>query len=374
MTEPGGPSPSTIRLGDSGPPVRDVQERLARLVHADLPADGRFGPETLAAVREFQRQRGLPADGIVGRETWQALTEAAYALGDRLLWHSRKPMRGDDVRELQTRLNQLGFHAGPEDGIFGRLTRAAVEEFQRNTGLAVDGVVGDGTITSLRRLRRDHQSPGVGTRVREREALRRLVGRGLPGARILVDPGFGVADPGPLGPAGERGEEVTWALATRVAGRLAAMGAEATLSRGPQTTPSPSERARLANDLGVDIVLGIGLNAYPNDRAGGAATYYFGSPHSVSEAGRRLAEQVHERMIDGGWLPDCRVHPVTWTLLRDTRMPAAIVEPGFLTSPRDAARLTDPHWQDALADALADAVNQFFLAPGSRRADLAAAP
>lgn len=361
-----------LRLGDNGAAVRDVQARLQRLVETSLAVDGEFGASTLAALRAFQRQRGLPADGLVGEETWQALIEASYSLGDRLLWHTRRPMRGDDVRELQTLLNQLGFHAGPEDGIFGRLTRSAVEEFQRNAGLTVDGVVGEATVTALRRLRRDHQSPGVGIRVREREELRRLVGRGLPGARVLLDPRFGAAQPGPSSPDGVPAAEVTWGLATRLAGRLAAMGAEATLARGPATTPTPSERARLANDLGVDVVVGLSVNAHGTPAAGGSASYYFGSAQSYSVAGQRLAQQLQDAMVDAGWLPDCRVHPVTWTLLRETRMPAAVVEPGFLTSPRDAARLCDSLWQDTIADALAAALGDFFLAPDARQPSSAA--
>ncbi|QBI20011.1 N-acetylmuramoyl-L-alanine amidase [Egibacter rhizosphaerae] len=357
-------APPRIVAGDEGPAVRDVQERLARIVDPSLPLDGHFGAATLAAVRAFQRRRGLPANGVIGQETWEALVEASYTLGDRLLWHSRTPMRGDDVLELQRRLGQLGFDAGPEDAIFGRLTRAAVEEFQRNTGLAVDGVAGDATIRALMRLQRDHQSPGVSTRVREREALRRLAGRGLPGTRILVDPGFGVGHSGPTSPDGAPGHVVTWEVATRLVGRLAALGAEATLSRGPDTDPPPSERARLANELGSDVVLGIGVNAHHNPRAAGTASYYFGSLHATSEAGRRLAEHIHAGVASAGWLPDCRVHPVTWTLLRETRMPAVITEPGFLTSPRDAARLVDPQWQDSLADALASSLARFFSTSG----------
>jgi peptidoglycan hydrolase-like protein with peptidoglycan-binding domain len=49
------------------PDVRLLQGKLA------IPADGRFGQQTLAAVREFQRRRGLVIDGIVGPATWTAL-------------------------------------------------------------------------------------------------------------------------------------------------------------------------------------------------------------------------------------------------------------------------------------------------------------
>lgn len=354
-----------LRLGDEGPAVTDVQRRLERVAGSgviDGPApavDGRYGPATFGAVRSFQRARGLAADGIVGPETWRSLTEAAYAPGDRLLWHASRLMRGDDVRDLQHRLNRLGFDAGPEDGLFGRLVRAAVEEFQRNVGLPVDGVVGPSTVAALRRSHRDHQSGGLAVGVRQREALRRLSGRGLVGARVLVDPARGGEDPGRTGPAGAREAEVTWDIARRLAARLAARGATAIFSRGPDTGPTGGERARQANALDVDVVVSIAANAHDTPRAKGAATYYFGAPTFVSEPGRQLAERVQEAVVADGWRPDCGIHPMTWPLLRETRMPSVVVHPGFLTSPEDEEALADPQRQDSAAAALTSAVERF---------------
>lgn len=349
-----------IRRGDTGPPVVDVQQRLSRALDEPLTADGVFGDATYAAVRRFQRERHLPADGIVGPETWRALVESGYALGGRLLWHSRRMMRGDDVRELQHRLNQLGFDAGAEDGIFGPLARGAVEEFQRNTGLTVDGVAGPSTVAALRRLLRTHQSGGVGIRAREREWLRGQAGRALAGARVLVDPAHGPGDPGASGPTGLTEAEAAWQISSRLHARLAARGVHVVLSRGPGSNPSGSERARLANEQGVDVALSIGANALAVPQASGASTYYFGAPHFVSEGGYSLASLVQDSMVRSGWTPDCRVHPMTWSILRETRMPTVVAEPGFITSPADEQRLGDPAWQERLADTLVEALAQFF--------------
>ena len=355
-----------IRKGDRGEAVRDIQYRLARLLDRDLVADGVFGDATLALLRQFQRERGLAADGIVGPQTWRALTEASYHLGDRLLWHSSTPARGDDVRDLQHQLNRLGFDAGPEDGIFGHRTRSAVEEFQANAGLVVDGNVGSTTVAALRRLHRGHQSGGVAVKVRQREALRQLAGRGIVGARILIDPARGGEEAGRRGVRGTTEAGVTWEIARRLAARLKARGATTTLTRGPATGASPSSRAKLANDLDVDLVVSIALNAHPNPIAQGAASYYFGAPGYVSEPGRRLAEYAQDEMVRAGWTPDCGVHPMTWPILRETRMPTVVVEPGFLTSPEDEKALCEPGRQDHLAAALGHAVQAFL---GVRDAD-----
>jgi N-acetylmuramoyl-L-alanine amidase len=354
---------SRLRRGAEGPEVTDVQRRLQRIRNHVVTVNGLFDQPTEQAVRQFQRLRGLPADGVVTQETWRILVEAGYTLGDRLLLRTRVPLRGDDVVDLQLRLNQLGFDAGNEDGIFGRATQAAVEEFQRNMGLAVDGRVGPATVQQVRRLRRDHQRAGAGVRARQRERLREWIGQSLTSRRLLIDPAHGPADPGATGPAGAVEADVTWAIASQLAARLNATGASAFLSRGPTTSPSGSERARLANELDVDAVISISTNSLTNQSARGAATYYFGTQQFVSESGQRLAIALLDELVAHDWVPDCRVHPMTWAILRETRMPAVVVEPGFLSSPKDEARLTAPSSQATIAEALLTGMDRFFVAP-----------
>lgn len=66
------PLPRTILRGDVGPEVRRAQT-LLNAKGAALQVDGVFGPKTEAAVRAFQKQKGLAVDGIVGPKTWTAL-------------------------------------------------------------------------------------------------------------------------------------------------------------------------------------------------------------------------------------------------------------------------------------------------------------
>lgn len=69
----GGASP-LLRRGARGDAVAELQRLLTAAGFAAAP-DGIFGPATEAAVKRFQRARGLAADGIVGRMTWGALGE-----------------------------------------------------------------------------------------------------------------------------------------------------------------------------------------------------------------------------------------------------------------------------------------------------------
>jgi hypothetical protein len=62
-----------LRLGMTDPAVRLLQGRLVQLRVATLVIDGEFGPQTEAAVKQFQRRNGLEVDGVAGPLTWKAL-------------------------------------------------------------------------------------------------------------------------------------------------------------------------------------------------------------------------------------------------------------------------------------------------------------
>ncbi len=64
-----------LKNGSKGVAVRGLQRRLldAGYGTGELEIDGRFGPQTEAAVKAFQEVSGLEADGIVGPKTWEAL-------------------------------------------------------------------------------------------------------------------------------------------------------------------------------------------------------------------------------------------------------------------------------------------------------------
>lgn len=351
-----------IRRGHTGPSVQDVQRRLEDLampIGEDVP--GEFGDGTHAAVREFQQSRGLIADGIVGRDTWRSLVEASFSLGDRLLYLTRPMQRGDDVRELQQRLNRLGFDSGQVDGIFGPDTRAATVDFQANAGLVDDGTAGPETIDALRRLHRSHQAVPAAV-VRERHLVTPTTHTTLAGVPVLVDAGHGPDDPGFLSPDGVAEHEVTWAIANRLHGRLAALGARPVLARGPGTNPTVSQRAAQANREGVEAIVSIHCNGLVGSTAArGVSASYFGHAGSTSERGRRLAQLAVQRISETTGTPNCRAHPSTASLLRESRAVAVIVEVGFITHPEEGRLLADSHHQGILAACLTDALSSHLL-------------
>lgn len=128
--QPGFP---VLRRGDHLQAVALVQSLLSdrgfRVV-----ADARFGPQTEDAVRRFQSSSKLRVDGIVGNQTWSHLIRTL-----------RQGSRGDAVYGLQRNLRQHQGYEVAVDGVFGPQTRQAVLQFQTDTGLVADGIVGPKT-------------------------------------------------------------------------------------------------------------------------------------------------------------------------------------------------------------------------------------
>ena len=353
-----------IRLGDSGDSVVEIRAKLTGLeLLADQPGCDVFDAATDRAVRGFQQARGLRVDGIVGPETYRCLDEAHWRFGDRVLSYTvNRPFVGDDVAVLQQRLLELGFDPGRCDGIFGPATDAALREFQRNVGLRSDGTLGPGTLRALEQLQRT-VTGGSPSERREEERLRRS-GQNLTGRTIVLDPGHGGGENGLVG-HGLNEAELAFDLATRIEGRLGALGVTTYLTRSADTNPSEADRARFANEVGAEVVVSLHHDAITTGEASGVACFFYGAARSGqtghSVVGGRLADLIVREVSSRTDLLDCRTHPKSWELLRLTRMPAVRLEAGYLSSPSDAARLATTEFRDALAEAVVAALQRLYL-------------
>lgn len=367
-----------LQVGERSPRVAEVRTALARLglmpgyagdaVQQDSPQwsgdDDLFDEELRDALLAFQQSRGIYADGVIRDSTLKTLREASYVLGARVLSNDPlAPMTGDDIGKLQGILQELGFFDTRVDGHFGPLTDAAVREYQLNYGLEPDGICGPVTFRALSYLGR-RVTGGSHVAMHERERVR-AAGPKLSGKRVVIDPGRSSADPGmtvegPYGPITE--EEILWDLASRVEGRLVAAGAETILSRPRTADPSIEERAEMANAFGADVMISLRADRYPNERASGSATFYFGSiVGNSSILGEQLSGLIQREIVARTPLVDCRTHARTWDLLRLTRMPTVEVVVGYLTNPQDVAVLTSPDQRDQIAEAIVVGVKRLYL-------------
>ncbi len=148
-----GSSASGLKLGSTGKEVGDLQENLTTLGFYYGDITNHFGTMTQAAVKKFQKSRGLPQDGVAGKTTLAAIASAVEGSGSTPAGTTGSSLRegdkGTKVTDLQTRLKSLKYYYGDITGSFGSLTKQAVKKFQEANNLTVDGVAGTATLNKL---------------------------------------------------------------------------------------------------------------------------------------------------------------------------------------------------------------------------------
>jgi len=281
-----------------------------------------FCSSTRDAVQAFQRHRGLHDHGTCDEATWLAIVESTWQLGDRPLRLIAPHQRGDDVGQLQAGLGRLGFDCGRVDGIFGPATARALEDFQRNCGLDVDGVCGQATVRSLVvNASRTGSGPGVAA-LRELQQLS-AVGTSLHDLRVVVGQfgGFGT-------------------LARHVVRRLRHDGARVITA----DELDPSLHAAAANRYAATVYVGF------EPRAEHVATIsYYATAGFESVGGRALAERLATTFAATGTLPPAQASGMRLPVLRETRMTAIVCSIGPVQRIVDAA----PVVSDAVVTSLA---------------------
>ncbi len=134
----------TLSKGKTGVSVTRLQQRLRQLGYFNANPTGNFGQITKDAVIAFQRSYRISANGIVNRQTWNALMGSSPTT-------ARSSLSTPQVRELQSRLQQLGYFNTSPTGNIGPMTREAVMQFQRNYRLPVDGIANAQLLEAVRR-------------------------------------------------------------------------------------------------------------------------------------------------------------------------------------------------------------------------------
>lgn len=160
---------TTLRYRDQGSNVKAMQQALVALGYSTGGTDGKFGPATEKAVRQFQKDHGLSVDGVAGKATLSLLygqsagsgtstpttqpgtgTSGGYFGGN---YNTLKyGSQGDRVKLLQQALKDMSFLSGKVDGKFGTGTQVAVTSFQQANGLDADGKAGRKTLKRIEEL------------------------------------------------------------------------------------------------------------------------------------------------------------------------------------------------------------------------------
>lgn len=140
--------------------IAHVQSELQQLGYQVGSVDGVWGPESRAAMANFQQTKGLPATGQPDQASLNALAVAASSVAPAATAAAPPPAPTQlpSIAQVQTELRQLGYYRGRVDGIWGRQTRSAMAQFQRSQGLRPTG---QGDVRTMNALAAAMQASGA---------------------------------------------------------------------------------------------------------------------------------------------------------------------------------------------------------------------
>jgi N-acetylmuramoyl-L-alanine amidase len=216
---------------------------------------------------------------------------------------------------------------------------------------------------------------------------------------VVVDAGHGGHDPGAIGPTRVREKDVTLAMARKLAGRLEALGFEVVLTRRDDRFLALEERTAIANAQRGDLFVSLHANAHPRRARAGVETWVLNvaddryaarlaarengvdlgdqgpsadvtrilsdlDAKASTTSSRTLARLVQKEITGAvrsrvGAVRDLGVKNALFYVLVGARMPAVLVETGFISNRREERRLASSRYQDEVAGAIARAIADF---------------
>jgi len=273
----------------------------------DTPPPRRAGNETFYQV--------IVPEGSNTRDRVNAVEPGAF----RTQVNGRRVIQAGRFRE-QNRANQLR----------SRLISA---------GLPAQIITGSGPVATA-------PSPSTGTPPVPRARQGQLT--------VVIDPGHGGRDPGAVGIGGLREKDINTTVSRRIQRSLQDRGINALLTRSDDREIDLDPRVDFAERANADVFVSIHSNAISLSRpdVNGLETYYYSS-------GFRLAQTIHNSVLQRTDLRDRGVRRARFYVLVNTSMPAVLVETGFVTGREDAARFRNPAEVNKIADGITAGILQY---------------
>jgi len=175
--------------------------------------------------------------------------------------------------------------------------------------------------------------------------------------QVVIDPGHGGPDPGAIGIGGIRETDVVLEVSKIVKNLLSEKGVKVRLTRTNDVDLDLPPRVSIANNADADIFVSIHANASRGKRRdiNGLETFYF-----RGWRGRLLAKRIQKQILRvSPGSPDRGVKQGRFYVIKNTKMPAVLVEIGFLTGRLDARRLEKAAHRKRIAYAISKGILEY---------------
>lgn len=180
------------------------------------------------------------------------------------------------------------------------------------------------------------------------------------GKVIILDPGHGGSNPGTLGVGSMPEKDIVLQIAYNLKAMLEYEGATVVMTRTGDYDPGYGQisqleaRTQLANQAGGDVFVSVHANWHQDSSIRGAETYYY------SSGGSGLAQSIQSELVNQSSSINLGVKFGNFYVLRNTVMPAALVEVGFLSNAREAELLTQQWYQKRVARGIYFGLERYF--------------
>ncbi|MDP1880903.1 MAG: N-acetylmuramoyl-L-alanine amidase [Parachlamydiaceae bacterium] len=189
---------------------------------------------------------------------------------------------------------------------------------------------------------------------------------------IIIDPGHGGHDVGTQSVSKPRYQEKSLNLVTAqfVQSYLTQLGYRVIMTRKDDTFISLDKRAQLANESKPTLFVSIHYNSAPSAEAKGVEVFYYQSHDSGSKQrvtkSKRLAQSILKNVIAQTKAPSRGVKHGNYAVIRETNMPAVLIEGGFLTNEAELQQLKDPTYLKRLAWGIVKGIEDY-LKPATQK-------
>lgn len=179
---------------------------------------------------------------------------------------------------------------------------------------------------------------------------------------VAIDAGHGGTDPGAEGYSGSYEKDFNLSIAQKVQTQLKAHGIDVLMTRTQDSYVSLADRATMANNAGTDVFVAIHQNSFvdtsvnPPRYPQGIETYSYPG----STAGALLASKIQNAVIQNTNAVNRGTKTADFYVLRETNMPASLIECGFITNPDEEAKLKTDSYQNIMAYSIAGGILDYF--------------
>lgn len=172
--------------------------------------------------------------------------------------------------------------------------------------------------------------------------------------KVFIDPGHGGKDSGALGSV-YRESDLNLQIAKKVESKLKAKGIEVKMSRNSDVYLELKERADASNAYQPDVFVSIHQNSYTSSSANGIESFY----HSDKSYDKPLSDKIQTNLIKNTGASNRGVKSANFGVLRMSINPASLVECGFITNPTEHSKLGTADYQDKIAIAIVNGIEQY---------------